>query len=375
MEFKTPFTFDKVVRLVIGITILVLLFLLFRRLNSVLTPFFIGWLLAYLLHPVVLLFQYKLKFKNRVISIITTLVLFFGTLTGIVMLLIPQIAREVKKVSVLLQNFTTEFNFNSILPESWQKAISDYFSSLNLEEVLNNPDIMQLLQKVAPELWGIVNSSLSFLFSLMVIVIILLYLIFILKDYEKITTGWQDIIPPKYRELITGIVSDIEAGMNRYFRGQALIAFIVGVLFTAGFVIIDLPLAIIFGVFVGFLNLVPYLQTVAVVPGMFLVMLKASEPGETFAGAFMSILIVFVVVQSFQDLVLVPNIMGKVTGLKPAVIILSLSIWGSLVGIIGMIIALPMTTLIISYYKRWVLRGEDILGEPKLNPPISQTDE
>jgi predicted PurR-regulated permease PerM len=363
MEFKTPFTFDKVVRMIIGLVILVLLFLLFRRLSAVLTPFFVGWLLAYLLHPLVSFFQYKLKMKSRVLSIITTLVLFFGSLTGIIMLLIPQIAREIKKVSELFRNFSQNFSFDTILPISWQNAIVEYFSSLKIEEWLNNPNFVALFRKVTPQIWDLVNSSLSFVIGLMVIIIVLLYLIFILKDYEKITTGWPGIIPPKYRELVTGIFYDIEVGMNKYFRGQALIALTVGTLFTIGFVIIDLPMAIIFGIFVGILNLVPYLQTVAAVPALFLIMLKASEPDQTFGAVLLSFVIVFLIVQSFQDLVLVPTIMGKVTGLKPAVILLSLSIWGSLMGIIGMIIALPLTTLIISYYNRWVLRGEDILPE------------
>lgn len=65
--------------------------------------------------------------------------------------------------------------------------------------------------------------------------------------------------------------------------------------------------------------------------------------------------IVFIVVQTFQDMFLVPKIMGKVTGLGPATILLSLSLWGALMGVIGMIIALPLTTLGISCYKHYVL--------------------
>ena len=68
----------------------------------------------------------------------------------------------------------------------------------------------------------------------------------------------------------------------------------------------------------------------------------------------------FVVVQGIQDLFLVPKIMGKAMGLNPAVILLSLSIWGSLLGIVGMIIALPITTLLISYYKRFILNKEEL---------------
>lgn len=358
---KTPYTFDKVVRLLIGLTVITVLILLFRRLNTVLTPFFVGWMIAYLLHPLVKFFQHKLKFKSRILSVITTLVLFFGSFTGIILLIIPQIAKEVSRVSVLIQNFTQNLDIIGALPLSWQYAITDFFANINFNELISNPNITEVLKKIAPQLWVFLNSSLSFVLSMMVIIIVLLYLIFILMDYDKIVSGFPNIIPSKYRALVTGILNDIETGMSRYFRGQALIALIVGVLFAIGFVIIDLPMAIIFGIFVGILNLVPYLQTVAIVPGMFLVILKASEPGQSFGGVMLGILIVFAAVQLFQDLFLVPKIMGKVTGLKPAVILLSLSIWGSLMGIIGMIIALPLTTLIISYYKRWVLGGEDLL--------------
>lgn len=358
---KTPYTFDKVVRLLIGLTVITVLILLFRRLNTVLTPFFVGWMIAYLLHPLVKFFQHKLKFKSRILSVITTLVLFFGSFTGIILLIIPQIAKEVSRVSVLIQNFTQNLDIIGALPLSWQYAITDFFANINFNELISNPNITEVLKKIAPQLWLFLNSSLSFVLSMMVIIIVLLYLIFILMDYDKIVGGFPNIIPSKYRALVTGILNDIETGMSRYFRGQALIALIVGVLFAIGFVIIDLPMAIIFGIFVGILNLVPYLQTVAIVPGMFLVILKASEPGQSFGGVMLGILIVFAAVQLFQDLFLVPKIMGKVTGLKPAVILLSLSIWGSLMGIIGMIIALPLTTLIISYYKRWVLGGEDLL--------------
>lgn len=358
ITWKTPYTFDRVVRIIIGLTVLTLLFLLIRRLGSVLTPFFVGWLLAYLLHPIVSFFQYRLKFKSRVLAIITTLVLLVGSMVGVVLLLIPSIAGEMKNMSVLLQSFAENFTFDSFLPIAWQHVMVNYISDIDVLELLRNQNTIDVVKKIAPQLWSIVDSSMSFIISTIALIVVVLYLIFILLDYEKINNGWPGIIPPKYRKIVMEITGDIEANMNRYFRGQALIALIIGVLFSIGFVIIGLPMAIIFGLFVGLLNLVPYLQTIAVIPGFFLVLLKASEPGSSMGEVLLGISIVFIIVQGFQDMVLVPRIMGKVTGMRPAVILLSLSVWGSLMGIIGMIIALPMTTLMLSYYKRWVLRDE-----------------
>ena len=84
-------------------------------------------------------------------------------------------------------------------------------------------------------------------------------------------------------------------------------------------------------------------------------LLQSFETGQNFTSVLIGIAVVFVVIQLLEDMILTPRIMGKVTGLNPAVILLSLSIWGSLMGMVGLIIALPLTTLMISYYKRFVL--------------------
>ena len=87
-----------------------------------------------------------------------------------------------------------------------------------------------------------------------------------------------------------------------------------------------------------------------------LALLKAAETGENFWGVLLLVALVYVVAQLIQDLVIVPRIMGRIMGLSPALILLSLSIWGYLLGFFGLIIALPLTTLILSYYKRYIIK-------------------
>ena len=129
---------------------------------------------------------------------------------------------------------------------------------------------------------------------------------------------------------------------------------------SIGFLIINFPLAIGLGLFIGLLNMVPYLQTIGFIPTILLAILKASDTGGNFWVILGSALAVFAIVQIIQDGFLVPKIMGKITGLNPAIILLSLSIWGSLMGLIGMIIALPLTTLLLSYYQRFIINREKI---------------
>lgn len=143
--------------------------------------------------------------------------------------------------------------------------------------------------------------------------------------------------------------------MNHYFRGQALVAFIVGILFCIGFLIIGLPMAIPLGLLIGLMNMVPYLQLVSIPITAFLCLIYSVGGDGNFWSIFGMAILVYCVVQAIQDLFLTPKILGKAMGLNPAIILLSLSIWGALLGIIGMIIALPLTTLLIAYYDRYII--------------------
>lgn len=358
-----PYTFDRVVRMLIGLTVLVLLFLLMKRLSAVLLPFLIAWLLAYLLQPIVHFFQHKLKFKNRVLSIAATLLGFFGVLISVAWILTPIITNEIQKVSHLIVSYSQNLNVNSYLPAAWQNEIRYYLSHLDIPTILKDENIMDGIKKLAPQLWNLIYGSVDFVLGLAVVLVVFLYLVFILLDFENISTGMVNIIPTKYRTLVVEIIEDMETGMNRYFRGQSLIGLIVGVLCAIGFSIIQLPLAIVAGLLIGLLTIVPYLKVVGLIPCAILGLLQSVETGRNYVSILLGIVIVFVVVQMIEDLFLTPKIMGKVTGMNPAVIMLSLSIWGSLMGMVGLIIALPVTMLIISYYKRFVLNDDIVVEE------------
>ena len=175
-------------------------------------------------------------------------------------------------------------------------------------------------------------------------------------DYEKLTLSFRQLVPHGHRRRVFRIFDDIKNAMNRYFRGQFLIASIVGVMFSIGFLIIGLPMGVVLGLFIGLLNMVPYLQLISLPITALLCLVWTVSTGGDFWLIFWESMAVYVIVQCIQDLVLTPRIMGKVMGLNPAIILLSLSIWGSLLGFMGLIIALPLTTLILSYYNLYVIQ-------------------
>ncbi len=370
---KKKITFDRFIRGAIGCAIFVGILMLFDRLSGVLLPFFIAWIIAYMIYPLVKFFQYRLKMKSRVLAILCTLLCITIVIGGVVYLLFPPMLAELGRVNnLLVAYFTNGIQGNPHVPKSISEFIHNNIDVQVLNQIFSEENIMNTVKSAVPKVWMILSESVNFLFSILASFIILLYVVFILLDYEAIAEGWIHLLPVKYRILAGNVVNDIQQGMNKYFRGQALVALCVGVLFSIGFLIIDFPLAIGLGLFIGALNMVPYLQIIGFIPTLMLAILKASDTGQNFWVITASALAVFAVVQIIQDTLIVPRIMGKITGLNPAIILLSLSIWGSLMGMLGMIIALPLTTLMLSYYQRYIIDREvPDYGLPK--DPDNQT--
>ena len=349
MERK-KITFDSFIRGVILGVIIISILMLLKRLSSVLLPFFIAWLIAYLVYPLVTFFQYKLKLRNRIVSIFCALLTLLIVGAGAFYLLVPPMIQECGRVQTLLVQYFSHGTYNSNVPTSLSDFLRDNIDVKFITELFNKENLLDALKEAVPRLWSLLSDSVDLLFSVFTIFIILLYVIFILLDYESIAEGWTHLVPMKYRSFVVGILNDVKVGMNRYFR----------ILFSIGFLIIDFPLAIGLGLFIGALNMVPYLQIIGLVPTIILAILKASDTGENFWIIIASAMAVFIVVQIIQDGFIVPRVMGKITGLNPAIILLSLSIWGSLMGMLGMIIALPLTTLMLSYYQRFIINRENI---------------
>lgn len=363
-------TFDRFIRGLIAIGGCIIAYLLINRLSGALLPFLIAWLFCYLVYPIVKFFQYKLKFKSRVLSIFTVLLLFVALIVGICYAVIPPIVEEFVMLKEFISNYLTSEGNNSTIPATVNEFIREHIDMRQVEAYFSVERIGELVKGALPKIWNVVAQSFNIAGVVVAAFMVVVYIFFILNDYESLERGWIRLIPEKYRERVVRLFNDVEDSMSNYFRGQSLIALCVGILFSIGFLIIDFPMAIGFGLFVGVLNIVPYLQMTAILPTIFLALVKAANTGGNFWWILIAALCVFAVVQIIEETVLTPRIMNKVTGLNPAVILLSLSIWGSLLGLIGMIIALPATSLMLSYYRQFLRKQEE--GE-KLQAAISES--
>ena len=350
---QNEITVGRFLRIVLVAFALVAAYFVVNSLSGVLLPFAIAWLLAYMLNPIVNFVQDKMRVKYRALAIVISILVVGAALYGLFMLVVPSIFREL----YALKDITVAFLGRNINDGSIPAPIMDFFREISTQygfaELLQSSGDAGLISILAERLQVLLLGTVDIMGQVLTICLIMLYLFFILFDFERVSKGWQPYVPKKWRGVVSKLWSDLVYGMNQYFRGQALVAFCVGVLFSIGFLIIDFPAAIAFGMFIGLLNLVPYLQAVAVLPMALLAMLKAASAGAGFWPVMLGALAVMMVVQVIQDMFLVPKIMGKRMNLHPAVILLSLSIWGHLLGVLGMIVALPMTTLLLAYLRRY----------------------
>lgn len=211
------------------------------------------------------------------------------------------------------------------------------------------------LRYVAPTLVNLFSGTLSLVLGLTGLVVVLLYLVFLLVDYPIYVKMWHELLPPRQKGDILGFIDEFGLAMSRYFRGQFIVAMLVGVLFAIGFAILGLRMAVLLGLGIGLLNMVPYLQIVGMVPALLLGFVKSLEAGQPLWLGPLLVLVVFAVVQLIQDGLLVPKILGKSVGLRPVLILLGIFIWGKLLGFLGLLLAIPLTCLGLAYYRRFVL--------------------
>jgi len=359
-----PYTLDSVVRMVLGTGFFLGMIWLLGALSSVLVPFVAALLVAYLLNPVTSLIENRVK--SRGVAVTLTLVGVFAIVIGLFMVVVPMIVAEFTQMGQVLSELVDNAEFGKkvaehLPPDVWEwlrKTASDpevrgLFTSEGAADAAQS-----VMDTLVPGIKGLARGTANFLSGFLGLGVIILYLIFLLADFGRIRDSWHSYLPKPYRDQVVDFVAEFEDTMSRYFRGQITIALLVGVLMAVGFVLIGLPLGLVLGLLIGVLNIAPYLGAVGIIPAVLLAALDSLEAGESVWVGIGLVVAVMAVVQAIQEIILIPRIQGKSLGLSPWLIILSLSVWGKLLGFLGLLIALPMTCLCLSSYRRLLARRE-----------------
>lgn len=347
---KTYWTQDRIVWWIIGLGITAVLVWLVKYLSNVLLPFFLACFFAYVLQPLVTFNQRWTRLKGRTIPSLLSLTEVIAVIALIVVIFLPSVVSETNTLGEILKEVQSG---RRPIPEHLVPVIDfvdKYAHPDQLKELLDDLHLQTIINKGT----SLLSEGIEMLEDLLAWLLCIIYVVFILIDYPQIAEGFKLLFPSKWRPQALAVVHDVQQNMNSYFRGQGVVALCACVFYCIGFSIVGLPLAIPMGILVGILYMIPYFQYITLVPVAIICFIYSLGGSAEFLPMLGKCGLVYVVSQCICDYLITPHIMGKEMGMNPAVILLSLSVWGSLLGIIGMIIALPVSALLMTYYKKYI---------------------
>jgi len=220
------------------------------------------------------------------------------------------------------------------------------------------PNLERYLPTLADKIWNIIKKSIGgflgvtgFLLSLIMVPI---YLFFLLKERPRIEKKWKDYLPLRASPLkdeIAAAISEINSYVIAYFRGQLLVCLVDGTLIGSTLTLLGLNFAPLIGLLVVILTMIPYIGIIVCwVPA---VLIAAFQWGDWTHPLIVTI--IFIVVQNLEGLFYAPRIVGKSVGLHPMTVIVSIFVWGLLIGgLLGPILAVPLTATIKVLLTRYV---------------------
>ncbi len=223
------------------------------------------------------------------------------------------------------------------------------------------PNLGRYFPTLAEKLWNILKKSVGgflgvagFLFSLIMVPI---YLFFFLKERPAIERNWKDYLPLRASPLkdeLAEALSEINGYIVAYFRGQLLVCLVDGALIGSALTILGLNFAPLIGVLVVILTMIPYIGIVICwIPA---VLIAAFQWGDFWHPFWVTI--IFIVIQNLEGMFYAPRIVGNSVGLHPMTVIVSIFVWGLLIGgLLGPILAVPLTATIKVLLARYVWGG------------------
>lgn len=357
-----------ITKIFLGILIFYLINILFNKfpiLGYTLSSVIIAIIFAYIINPIVNYLERKgVKRQFGVIIVYISAILIFGIL---IVSVIPKTINEVSNLLTslpgMVDTLIREFNnflsnvfakFNIELPKNFINIYKETNPKVNgnveTPQIVSNildsikGTINDLIVKVQGSLMGSLSNVISklygFLTSAFRLVLIIIFSFYFSVDKERFMLRVKKAIPNKHREDISYLAKNIDIALQQFIRGRMLMAIFVGLLTMVYLLVLRVDFAIIIGLITCVADIIPFI-------GPFL----GCAPAVLFA--FMDspmkalwVLILFVIVQWVENNILAPKLIGDSTGLNPLVILISIIIGGGIFGVWGMVISVPLTSII-----------------------------
>lgn len=314
------------------------LLLWFYAMQSVLLAFLGGILLTYLLYPLVRYLEKRRRMK-RIAAIMLTYLAVFLALLFIFLYLLPIIHGELNQLVNDLPRYFAALrelvDFYDLWPTLRLSLLSQEFLS-RMEGIL-----MQLVQGMAGAIaWAVtslINIVLAFALSF-----------YLLRDYDLLLKEFIELFPAVKRYKVGRFISDVGTAVQGFVSGQLAVAVFLSLCISVGLYFLDISYALLIGVMAGFLGIIPYLGPIAgAVPAVFLALF--SSPFKA-----VQVILLFFLLNQIEGNIISPRIVGSKVGLHPLLVILAIMIGGKVMGIAGMLLAVPLAAVVrITFLYIW----------------------
>ncbi|MEJ6509488.1 MAG: AI-2E family transporter [Octadecabacter sp.] len=325
-------------------------------LGDVLTPFILGGAVAYCLDPIAdRLEKWGLsRVMSTIVITLSAVFIFVLLFLLVVPTLIGQLGQLISQIGTFIEN----------LPETWagwKVTLQSRFPNLDLQGDFLQQQLTSIgtaIQARGGDLVAALLSSAQGLINVMVLVVIVPVVTFyMLMDWDRMVAQIDDLLPRDHQETVRDLGRQIDRTLASFIRGQGTVCLILGTYYAIALMIAGLNFGLIVGFIAGLISFIPYVG--AVVGGVLAVGLALIQwwgGAEVIDGqtvdvarnwfAIISVAVIFGIGQFFEGNILTPNLVGSSIGLHPVWLILALSVFGSLFGFVGMLVAVPVAAII-----------------------------
>lgn len=333
-------SFNKKVVIIILIFIaLIFLFIIFYINSSIFRELIytivISIILAYVLNPFV---NYLEKRKiQRLYGVIIVYLILFSFIVVLSYIIIPNMFKELRILSNDLPKYFNEINaFSNKVYEFYNNNINNLpeeFSMIKENIDANISKVQTLIESILAKLTSALFNIFTKIISLILIPVFTFYFV---KDKEYYKKSLIFLIPRKYRDEVVIIFRKINSVLGNFIRGQLIVASFIGIATWIGLLILKIRFSLVIGILAGIFSIIPYFgPIIGIIPALLFALID--KPIKV-----LWVIILFILIQQFEGDILSPKIVGKSVGLHPVTVMISLIIGGSILGIIGMLLAVPI---------------------------------
>ena len=337
-------------------------------LRDVLTPLFLAFIIAYIFDPVVDRLEAWKVPRPLGIAIVLG-----GTLGAVVVFLALVLPGIVAEVAGVIQELPRQLAALWVRIEPWleQQGIPIPHSTQEWVERLGaytSEVASSLLAPAGNVLSSLMGGTLSVIGSVFAALVVLVFGVYLLSAFDRITAEVRELIPWRWRATVTSYAEEINQILSQFVRGQLTVMAILAVLYSGAYALLGVRLAVPIGITAGLLNFIPYVGgAFALAAGVLMSLLDGWHPWQ-----LVGVVLAYTVVQTLEGFVITPRIVGKTVGLSEIWVLVALFVGGEIFGFLGVLLALPTAAVAKIFVSRGVQfyrTTELFLQTPPESPP------